>query len=153
MTGHDPQHHGNKLYFAIQDDDDPGAGVLRNITPDVEQVEWTHRLWWKIDETVDPAVRRRTAADFTLTVTGIINDDAKQPIADGASGSHSVLISLPGKVVDVEYGPFGNASGQQKIAGDFTCEWYIFTNAEAKDQMVFEAFLAQATNLSITTFS
>ena len=110
-------------------------------------------MWWRIDETVDAAVRRRTAGDFTLTVKGIVNDDAKIPIADGASGSHSVLIALPGKVVDVVYGPFGNASGQQRISADFTSEWYIFTNTKAKDKMVFEVFLAQASNLSITTFS
>ena len=121
-----PQHHGDTFYFEV---DDVG-GTPRQFNPDILEIEYRQEGLVKVNESVDPAIRRITATVVTITVRGYWNDDAVQSLPS-PSGSHKVLEGNLGALIrTVAYGPVGKATGLPRIRGEFTHEQYIFEQAK-----------------------
>ena len=143
-----PQHHGDSFYIEVDD----SGGTPRQFNPDIQEIEYRQEGLVKVDESVDPAVRRITDVIVTITIRGYWNDDALQALPD-ATGSHKGLEGNPGTVIKtIAYGPAGNATGLPRIRGEFTHEQYTFEQAKptGKHTSPFILFVARFSATSIT---
>ena len=141
-----PQHHGDSFYIEIDD----SGGTPRHFNPDIQEIEYRQEGLVKVDESVDPAIRRITAVIVTITMRGYRNEDALQALPD-PSGSHKVLEGTPGAIVrTVAYGPAGNATGLPRIRGEFTHEQYTFEQARPTGKHT-SPFILFETRLSATS--
>ncbi len=106
-----------RSYIEIDDVD----GVLRNLSPYVEEVEPLGPQVAVLDVTGLNDPSRKVIAGLEpvqqFTLRGLYDDT---PV----TGPDAVLAGVVGKVVTVSYGPAGNGAGQRKVTGRFLCVSY-----------------------------
>ena len=132
MTGYAS---AGRSYVAVED----AGGTLRDLSPWVENVGPLGTAFSGRDVTGVNDTAARTAAgpavaqEFTLSGRW---DNTPE------IGPDSVLSSVVGRSVAVEYGPVGNAPGQRRVSGTFVCLSYRISS-RAGDPVRFEATFRQ----------
>jgi hypothetical protein len=126
---------------------DDSAGVARNLSTYVTLVAGLGKavapeLVTGVDDTGERQASGLERQEVVLR--GLVHQRA-------ATGSHTVLSGLPGKVGTISYGPAGKRTGQVKLTGEFYCRSYQMLQGPGPRQS-FEAIFLQDGAVTVTTW-